>query len=255
MPSRKHWNSNQLAMLGQVPDDQVARLVGVHVSTVRQERRRRGIPSFQPKPRVVWTEETLKKLGTVSDADLAAEVGCKATAVFKKRQELGIPPCFEPVRSWQRRPWRKCEVDRLGKASDADVAKDLGRSLYSVVKKRREQEIGPFKPPPVAIEWTSEMLADLGVMGDPEFSVRHGVSRRAALEKREELGIPSWKTVHNWTESDLAILREGGSPEEIAQRVGTTVVAVRNQRSIRGLAKPQRRDFVDEPENGEADCD
>jgi hypothetical protein len=85
------WTAAQLALLGTLPDEEVAVWVGKTPGAVQQKREELGIIS----PAVNrWTAENLALLGTLPDGEVARRVGRSRTAVTQKRCQLGIAnPC------------------------------------------------------------------------------------------------------------------------------------------------------------------
>lgn len=77
----------------------------------------------------------------------------------------------------------------LGKASDQDVADELGISLNTVQLRRHELGIPPFWAY-VKIEWTQEINALLGTVPDAILAERLGVYKKTVRRHRLALGIP-----------------------------------------------------------------
>lgn len=74
--NRAAWSGEALGLLGNAPDDEVARVAGVDRATVVRERRRRKIPAYKARrPRVEWTEEMVALLGNDTDGNVAAALG------------------------------------------------------------------------------------------------------------------------------------------------------------------------------------
>src|SRR6266849_9330151 len=86
-PQQYRWPAPLARLLGQVPDDEIARLARVHLRTVLAERRRRGIPPARPRrPDVRWTAAMDALLGTASDRDVAAELALPVHCVHRRRR-------------------------------------------------------------------------------------------------------------------------------------------------------------------------
>lgn len=69
------WTEGELALLGTMPDKEVAARIGRSVGAVHDHRRKLGVPSFFPRTvrRVtVWTGAMDKLLGTMPDPELGA---------------------------------------------------------------------------------------------------------------------------------------------------------------------------------------
>jgi hypothetical protein len=84
---KRAWPEEHLALLGTLPDDELARQLGKTENAVRIQRERRGIPNPSGHG---WSEEELALLGTLPDADVAKQIDRTEGAVTSKRCELGI---------------------------------------------------------------------------------------------------------------------------------------------------------------------
>lgn len=193
--NRFRWTAELVKLLGKVPDRVVAKKTGLHLRTVGEERRRRGIPpSWAWQPKVEWTPEKIAVLGTCSDGDAAQILGISRTTVAMKRKRLGIPP-YHPPRPYLRRPdciqWRPAHLALLGKVSDHEAARRLRISLTTVRLKRVELGIQPFQERPETFEWTPEQIAKLGTVRDTDLAEEMGVTISVVWKKRTQLGIPA----------------------------------------------------------------
>jgi hypothetical protein len=86
------WTAEQLALLGTLPDAEVARRTGRTPNAVRQMRERLGIPNPAGNR---WTAEGLALLGTLPDREVARRLGRSLASVTQKRCQLGIPNPFD----------------------------------------------------------------------------------------------------------------------------------------------------------------
>ena len=92
-----------------------------------------------------WTEAEVQLLGCLPDTEVAERTGRQLRSVIGKRLSLGRPPCPSKVRRVRRRPlvipvrreWTLAEELMLGRRTDREVARELGRSKTSVTKKRQ----------------------------------------------------------------------------------------------------------------------
>jgi hypothetical protein len=82
------WPGEHLALLGKLPDAEVAARTGRSENGVRVKRCKLGISNPSGPG---WTAEELALLGTAPDAEVAARVGRTEGAVTLKRCRLGIP--------------------------------------------------------------------------------------------------------------------------------------------------------------------
>jgi hypothetical protein len=80
----KGWTGKEVALLGTVPDEDVAAMTGKSLGAVRSKRRSMGIPN----PRlgnVAWKPWEVALLGNVPDAEVARQTGRTVAAVRQKR--------------------------------------------------------------------------------------------------------------------------------------------------------------------------
>src|SRR6266704_2879220 len=81
------WTKDELALLGPLPDAEVAELTGRTFGTVWQKRRALGID--QPALRFRrWTPAEDKLVGTALDAEIARQLGRTESAVKSRRAIL-----------------------------------------------------------------------------------------------------------------------------------------------------------------------
>ena len=87
---RPLWTPDDIALLGTLPDTEVARRTGRTVNAVRLKREELGIPN-QAGNR--WRPEDITLLGRLPDREVARSLGRPLHAVTQKRCKLGIPRC------------------------------------------------------------------------------------------------------------------------------------------------------------------
>jgi hypothetical protein len=83
------WKPEEVALLGTLPDDEVARRLGCSISAVSQKRRREGIPNH-PRPGS-WTAAEDEAVRTLTPAEAAAATGRTLPAVYARRFVLSRP--------------------------------------------------------------------------------------------------------------------------------------------------------------------
>jgi hypothetical protein len=86
------WTPEDIALLGHVPDERVARRTGRTLGAVRQKREELGIPNPAGNR---WREEELALQGTLPDREVARRLGRSAQSVTQKRIKLGLPNPFD----------------------------------------------------------------------------------------------------------------------------------------------------------------
>jgi hypothetical protein len=181
---RHRWTLEQAALLGLVPDGEVAEFAGVSPHTVLKERILRGIPPFRiPGDRIEWTERKLARLGRNSDRMIGFELGIGEAVVFVKRNEMNIPS-FYPDYGNKRRRWSAEELELLGKAPDQVVADAIGAGFTTVRRKRKSLNIPPWGRVPKKIDWKPEMEADIGPLSDLEVALKYGICERSVADHR-----------------------------------------------------------------------
>src|SRR6266571_5249409 len=79
------WTKNELALLGTLPDAEVAELTGRTFGTVWQKRLGIDQPALQSRK---WTPAEDKLVGTAPDAEIARQLDCTESAVKSRRAIL-----------------------------------------------------------------------------------------------------------------------------------------------------------------------
>jgi hypothetical protein len=90
------WTAKDIALLGTVADEEVARRIGRTVEAVRQKREELDIPNPTSGR---WTAEEVALLGTMPDREVARRLGRSPQSVTQKRIKLGIANPFGGRRS------------------------------------------------------------------------------------------------------------------------------------------------------------
>jgi hypothetical protein len=89
--SRSPWTPDALALLGKIPDLQLARKLNISGPSVLSKRRHLKIPPFPFREKVRWTRKRVALLGTMSDSKLAQFLGVGKSSVHRQRVRLNIP--------------------------------------------------------------------------------------------------------------------------------------------------------------------
>jgi len=134
-PPDRVWSEEMLALLGQVPDPQAARRFRIPLAAVKKKRQRLGIPGPVDRGEVLaaagWRE-----LLALPSTEVRRRTGISWQTIRRLREQLGITP---PAAS---RRWQAAEIALLGTAPDAEVARQLGRSVAAVESRRRTRRRG-----------------------------------------------------------------------------------------------------------------
>jgi hypothetical protein len=129
------WPEEHLALLGTMPDDELAQQLGKSENAVRLQRERQGIPNPSGHG---WTEEELALLGTLPDDEVARRIGRTPVAVTNKRCDLGIPH----PKGWH---WTAEHLALLGTAPDEEIAARIGKTPAAVCHERCRRRIPTFR--------------------------------------------------------------------------------------------------------------
>ena len=89
-PRYEIWKPAELALLGELPDEEVARRTGHSLTSVRHARTKRHILSVR-RAAPEWRSAEEALLGTGSDAAIVARLNCIVKAVTHRRVIKGIP--------------------------------------------------------------------------------------------------------------------------------------------------------------------
>lgn len=234
--NRRRWTPRMVRRLGAASDEDIARELGISLTSVSRERRRRGIATFRPRRSdFEWTDRALRLLGAASDHEVAAELGISYSIVNRKRRILGISSFHPPPHRKAERRWLPWEEKLLGAMSDAKVAKRIGCSVLSVSLRRRQLGIPRFGRLPAPIRWTRRWLSKLGKVTDRALAREMGVSVSAVVQRRRLLGIPARyeKRVVAMTPALRRLLREPNIVVERRTGLKTdTIVKLRKEHGI-----------------------
>lgn len=174
MTGERHDVSAVEHRLGVDPDAAIARDLGVHTTTVRHARLRRGIAA-PPPPKRSPHDYVAAGAGQRPDPEVAAALGVRVLAVRQARQRLGIPACRAGAKPKPRAPAPPSEVRAVGS--------QLPRRVLGKVEAERQAVEDRVAR---SVRWARAPLSE------DEVARRSGVSRHAvlaALRGAEERGL------------------------------------------------------------------
>ena len=91
----RRWTDEEVAMLGTMPDEEVAQRTGFKLDAVRHKRESLGIPNPTARPGAYgsppWTEEEDEVLRSYPPQEAARRLGRTMDAVYGPRSLLGLP--------------------------------------------------------------------------------------------------------------------------------------------------------------------
>ncbi|MDB6034709.1 MAG: hypothetical protein JWM16_5047 [Verrucomicrobiales bacterium] len=185
--SEFEWTETHDALLGTMPDIEVAKSLGRTKSAIHRRRGLVGIPKFKPAPNE-WTQKEDVLLGTGPDEEVAMKLGRTAYAVNVRRRQLKIP-----LPGANLKPWTPTEEALLGTMPDEEIARLLGRSRQSVASHRLTHGIdyqGAQRR-----RCTKEEESMLGVIPDRKLAKKLKRSLASVTFRRLQLGLPPSFTV------------------------------------------------------------
>ena len=150
---------------------------------------------------------------------------------------------LEEIRAW-RKPRLKlwsAEEDRiLGCKSDREVAKLLGRPVYSVTYRRRQ--LGVEYAAAKYYHWTADQEKWLGKMPDAEIARRIGRGVAVVQARRRKLGVYHRRPSRHkkWSPAEDRLLGTQ-SDEQLAKLLGRTRHSVGSRRRTLGIRTPDDR--------------
>lgn len=246
------WTPAMDALLGTMPDPDLAAKMGCALTKVRTRRYQLGVSGYRqiitpaPTSEFEWTPAMVSLLGTMSDRALAEKIGCAVTTVRDRRHLAGIPDYRRRNTFESRFEWTPTMDALLGTMSDTDLAAKLGCSVNAVNTRRYLLGVSGFRQTRTSsymFAWTPENDALLGTMGDRQLSEKLGVPLITVGNRRKLLGIEA-KVVADynlcWRPEIDALL--GTIPDsEIAKQIGRSQRSVAKRRRLLNIAPHEIR--------------
>jgi DNA-binding CsgD family transcriptional regulator len=186
------WTKKNLALLGKLPDVQVAEIIGTNRKSVIAMRLKLGITSYAVNTQFwhSWTEEEIQQLGTATDRELAEKWGIGIMCVIDKRRQLGINAYYTSKGLRMPHQWKDDEIKLLGTDTDPKIAEKLGIGVGIVWKKRQELKIpAHLGKRNISHLWTPEILARLGKESYRSIAKDLNISHESVRNKCIQLGI------------------------------------------------------------------
>ena len=226
-PKRHPVTAELVAALGRASDNSVARRFGVSVPLVTRERERRAIALY-PDDRKIVRSKGLVGLLRLPASEIRRLAGISRRTVAVLRKELGLVIAGGP-----RSLWTPDAVSRLGRVSDAVLARQLGCHLETVRAKRRslgmlKRSMRRWTPQEEARLWQGPLELVARRLGRTVHAVRQ---RRLLVSDRDATGPGKKPRPRAWTREEDAGLW-AGTAAEVAQRLGRTPGAVAQRRHV-----------------------
>ena len=137
----KVWSAEELALLGAVPDPEVARRTGRSLDAINKRRNALGRPALKEGTRgartLFWSESDKALIGKMPDTEVAKRTGRSLMAVRECRRMLKRKAVAKGPRGERAYFWSAVE-DAIVRALPAkEAVKKLNRSLGSIHTRRR----------------------------------------------------------------------------------------------------------------------
>ena len=97
--TRTNWTPELISLLGKVPDTELAKRIGVDVSTILYRRKllkidrvpqKNFVSNLPPSKKKPFSKESIELLGKAPDHEIAKIEKVSKTTVLRRRQEMGI---------------------------------------------------------------------------------------------------------------------------------------------------------------------
>jgi len=182
------WSLRALRLLGKMSDRDLAKRLGIPVTTVQFKRSMLDIPPFKdPVPAIQWTPEQLGLLGKITDRNFAKRFCVGLYSIRLKREELGLPPHRAPSRKIVRNP----ALASLLAQPNSEVRRLAQVSKKTVSKLRRE--LGVPAPDTRRQRWTQKTIALLGAVEDQRLRGElHAPYPRHRSVRRSQKALKLW---------------------------------------------------------------
>lgn len=192
------WTEEIVARLGLEPDARIAEEIGVSRETIRQQRKKRGIPKFVTSKTL--PAGVIELLGTVPDTQLAAEysVPCSRVAAERRKRGLQVPTPDTKAQGLLR------DIE-WGHLTDSEVAEKFGLSSITVTRYRKANAIPsarkrgrrivrrqmPDTFEHEGVDYTP-WLAVFPRVSNKQLAAQVGVNEHKIAIVREMLGVPTY---------------------------------------------------------------
>lgn len=239
---QKRWGKRRINWaavgLGQRPDADLARDLGIGVETIGAMRRRFGIQSYRQAfvvdKLIDWSAQPL---GKYTDRSIAEKLGVLVDTVKRAREARKIPPLHRGRGLRTDVDW---DAQPLGKVADKTLAKQLKVAQSTVLMARRARNIPPFGLGAKLASWDR---IPLGKLPDTAVAAKYDLTLDAVRNARKRRGIPAYNDSPARPRAlpdDPVAWDKVGLGERadrvIAQSLGVSIRRVRLAREERGIA-------------------
>jgi len=194
----REWVEDQIDLLGNFPDWEIARLLDTHEYYVAEKRRELGIDSFPieewnfRKENYNWTPEKIALLGTMTDRDLSALWGdIHYSTIARKRNALGIDSFGTSHTRYEDVDVSVIDPNMFGIKTDREIHTETGVPLFAVKRYREDLGIEDYRI--LRAKYIEEALDSLsrylGKLPDDFLAEKYNVPILLVQKKRRDMGI------------------------------------------------------------------
>ncbi len=183
------WPEERLALIGSMPDGELARRWGVSRAAVQAKRIELGRPASDGRVTSIYLSPIiLDRLGQEHDTVLSQTYRVSLTAIRHARRRAGLGP----GRRVRQVEWTPAMLADLAALPTGMFCRKYAISNRTVAIKRSELHCPSPKAERLG-QWTHEMLACLGTASDIALAQAWGMTEDAVRKRRSRLGIPPWR--------------------------------------------------------------
>lgn len=198
--ANREWIQEEIDLLGEFPDWEIARLLDIHEYYVADKRKEFGIDAFPIEEyrrnieRYNWTPEKIAQLGTMTDRDLSNLWGdIHYASIAHKRINLGIEPFGIKPTQYKDVDISMLTPQMFETKKDIEVHRETGVPLFAVKRYREELGIEDYRVK--RARFINESLNDLsrylGKLPDRFLAEKYNIPLLFIMKKRKDMGILS----------------------------------------------------------------
>ena len=179
-----------------------------------------------------WTGEDIERLAYMINAEVAQHTGYSLEEIARVRQLLNRRASLAELNRCRAIDWSAENIALLGTLPDQEVAYILGCSRQAIAARRKVLGIVPHKP--IGLQWTNDLILQLGCSSDRQLAEQMGVCVRTVLNKRHAQGITAHRASLTWTAETVALL--GTCPDgQLARHLNCSRKSIVQKRKALGI--------------------
>lgn len=189
------WDKRDTSLLGTDTDTNIAKIYGICLTDVTNKRNELNIKPFNEHfKRKQFTDEEINLLGTLPDAVLAYQLDTTVTTIKKIRTGMSIPMCKKSRQHFsfaESIDWTPKMISFIGTVSDLVASVVLGISKETIITKRVEMDIPPYRHSTKRIQWDTNAMTYVNNLELSVYKVANiiNVSHMTVYNKRKRMGL------------------------------------------------------------------